>query len=225
MTEPIPEMDKLENDPTAHWDRDPAARRQRVEAVLFLARGPLTSRRIAQWAGLEDGTQARTLVRQLNQQYDDNGRAFHIKTVAGGYQLLTRPQFSQWIRRLVHVPSRIRMSGPALETLTVVAYRQPIIKADIEAIRGVACGEILRQLLERGLLRICGRREELGRPFLYATTKRFLAEFGLGSLQDLPKAGELSGPGLPGWANSDQISHQNISITAENGAADMDKSI
>ena len=116
----------------------------------FLSKSPLTSRKLSQLAGLEDGTQARTMVKALNQHYDQVGRSFHVKRVAGGYQLLTRPQFAKWIRRLEHVPKPRRISTPMIETLAVVAYRQPIIKADIEAIRGVSCGEILRQLLEKG---------------------------------------------------------------------------
>jgi len=170
---------------------------KRVEAILFLTRQPLASRKISQMAGLEDGTQARTIIRELNTRYDQIGQAFQIKRVAGGYQMLTRPQFSRWIRRLDHVPSTGRLSTPALETLTVVAYRQPIIKAEIEAIRGVSCGEMLRQLLEKGLVKIAGRSPELGRPFLYATTKQFLARYGLNRLSDLPDADEMSGQGLP----------------------------
>jgi len=170
---------------------------KRVEAILFLTRQPLASRKISQMAGLEDGTQARTIIRELNIRYDQIGQAFQIKRVAGGYQMLTRPQFSRWIRRLDHVPSTGRLSTPALETLTVVAYRQPIIKAEIEAIRGVSCGEMLRQLLEKGLVKIAGRSPELGRPFLYATTKQFLARYGLNRLSDLPDADEMSGQGLP----------------------------
>ncbi len=194
--------------PTAHWDPDPHARRRRIEAVLFMARGPVSSRKLSQFAGLEDGTQARTMVSELNQHYDQVGRAFQVKRVAGGYQLLTRPQFSKWLRQLEHVPSPKRLSRPALETLTVVAYRQPVIKADIEAIRGVASGEMLRQLLEMGYIRIFGRSEELGRPFLYATSKEFLRDFGVSNQEELPAADDLVGQGLPNWHNSDQISDQ-----------------
>ena len=170
---------------------------KRVEAILFLTRQPLASRKISQLAGLEDGTQARTIIRELNSRYDEVGQAFQIKRVAGGFQMLTRPQFSQWIRRLDHAPSAGRLSTPALETLTVVAYRQPIIKAESEAIRGVSCGEMLRQLLEKGLVKIAGRSPELGRPFLYATTKQFLTRYGLNRLSDLPDAAGLCGQGLP----------------------------
>lgn len=179
---------------------DPDAMLQRVEAVLFLARKPLNSRKIAQLAHLEDGTQARTMIGHLNRRYDEVGRAFHVKKISGGFQMLTRPQFFDWINRLEHSPNRIRLSNPARETLTVVAYRQPIIKADIESIRGVSCGEMLRQLLEKGLVKISGRSEDLGRPFLYATTRNFLTEFGFNSLQELPKFDTLAGAGIPDWS-------------------------
>ena len=179
------------------WDDDQPAQLRRVEAVLFYATEPLSSRKIAQLAGLEDGTRARTLIGILNRQYDENNRAFHVKRIGGGYQLWTRPQFSKWIRRLEHVPRPTRLSTPAMETLTVVAYRQPITKADLEAIRGVSSGEMLRQLLEKGLIRIAGRSEELGRPYLYATTRLFLEHFGLASIRDLPRAERLAGTGPP----------------------------
>jgi segregation and condensation protein B len=186
------------------WPTDAKSRMRRLEAVLFLSRQPLPSRKISQLAELEDGTQARTMIKELNKHYDDTGRAFHVKQVAGGFQLRTRPQFSDWISRLEHVPRATRLSNPALETLTVVAYRQPVIKADIEAIRGVSCGEMLRQLLEKGLVKIAGRSEKLGRPFLYATSKEFLTQFGFNNLNDLPRAKQLCGQGLPQWVSSEE---------------------
>lgn len=170
---------------------------QRLEAVLFLAREPLTSRKLSQYANLADGTQARTLVRRLNERYDAAGRAFRVEQVAGGYQLLTRRKFAPWLRRLEHVPGETRLSAPALETLAVIAYRQPVPRADIEAVRGVNCGEILRQLMERELVRIDGRSEELGRPYLYSTTRRFLQIFGLVNLEELPGRDELQHRPLP----------------------------
>jgi segregation and condensation protein B len=169
-------------------DENRVAAMGRLEAILALAREPLTSRKLSQYANLADATEARTLIRQLNQRYDRRGRAFRVVEVAGGYQLLTRPQLSAWLRRLQHTPSEVRLSAPALETLAVIAYRQPVGRADIEAIRGVNCGEIIRQLMDRDLVRIGGRSQELGRPYLYATTRRFLQIFGLSSLEDLPRA-------------------------------------
>jgi len=169
----------------------------RLEAVLFLAHEPVTSRRLSQYANLADGTQARTLVRRLNERYDAAGRAFRVEQVAGGYQLLTRRGLAPWLRRLAHVPEETRLSSPALETLAVIAYRQPIPRADIEAIRGVNCGEMLRQLMERDLVRIHGRSDELGRPYLYSTTKRFLQIFGLMHLEELPRRVELRTSPVP----------------------------
>ncbi len=168
----------------------PFARSERLarsEAILFLAREPLSSRKLAQLADLTDGTKARTLVRELNKLYDSQGCAFRVVEVAGGFQLMSRPQFSPWLRRLRSVPLEVRLSGPALETLAVVAYRQPVLRAAVEAIRGVQCGEILRQLMERDLLKIVGRSEDLGRPFLYGTTKQFLRVFGLRAIDELPR--------------------------------------
>jgi segregation and condensation protein B len=158
-----------------------------VEAVLFLAREPLGSRKLALLAGLADGTKARTLVRTLNRRYDAEGSAFRVEEVGGGFQLLTRAEFVPWLRRLCSAPAEVRLSAPAMETLAVVAYRQPVLRAEIEAIRGVQCGEVLRQLIQRDLVRIVGRSEELGRPLLYGTTRQFLQVFGLRHLEDLPR--------------------------------------
>jgi len=160
----------------------------RLEAVLLIAREPHGSRKLAQLAGLSDGTKTRTLVRTLNRMYDSQGSAFRVEEVAGGFQLLSRAKFAPWLRRLHAAPVELRLSAPAMETLAVVAYRQPVLRADVEAVRGVQCGEMLRQLIERDLVRIAGRSEELGRPFLYATSKRFLQIFGLRHLDELPKA-------------------------------------
>ncbi len=173
-------------EPSGPMARD--VRTARLEAVLFLSREPLSSRRLAQLAGLADGTEARTLIRRLNRWYDEGGSAFRAEEVAGGFQLMTRAKFGSWLRRLYRSPVETRLSAPALETLAVVAYRQPAQRSQVESIRGVDCGEILRQLMERDLVRIAGRSEELGRPYLYGTTKRFLQVFGLRRIEDLPRA-------------------------------------
>lgn len=164
---------------------------QALEAVLLLAHEPLPSRKLSQYANLADGTEALTLIRHLNRLYDAEGRAFRVEQLAGGFLLLTRPALADWVRRLAGTPPEVRLSSPALETLAVVAYRQPVLRAEVEAIRGVACGEIIRQLMERDLVRIAGRSEELGRPFLYGTTNRFLQVFGLAHLDDLPSSEAL----------------------------------
>lgn len=164
------------------------AKLARLEAVLFLAREPLSSRKLSQHGNLADGTEARTLVRLLNRKLDQFGRSFRIEEVAGGFQLVTRIEFAKWLRRLTHVPKEARLSSPSMETLAVVAYREPVTRAEIESIRGVSCGEVLNQLLARDLIRISGRSDELGRPYLYNTSKSFLQRFGLRTLEDLPNA-------------------------------------
>jgi segregation and condensation protein B len=179
---------RLSEEPFA--PRGPCARDERLaklEAVLLLAKQPLVSRKLAQLAGLADGTKARTLVRALNRLYDNDGCAFRVEEVAGGFQLMTRPKFAPWLRRLHSTPIEVRLSSPAMETLAVVAYRQPVVRAEIEAIRGVQCDEVLRQLIERELVHIVGRSEELGRPMLYGTTRKFLRIFGLRHLDELPR--------------------------------------
>ncbi len=185
---------------------------QRVAALLVLSREPLSSRKIAQIAGLEDATQARTLVRELNERFDRQERAIRIEEVAGGFQMLTRPQFAKWLRRIVQTPESLSLTPPLLETLAVIAYRQPVLRADIEAIRGVGCSEMLRQLMDRDFVRIVGRSEDLGRPYLYGTTRRFLQIFGIRSLDRLPKARELrvSGPIFDTPVDETQTSNENV---------------
>jgi segregation and condensation protein B len=157
-----------------------------LEAALFLAKEPMSSRRLAQLAGLPEGTRTRQLIRDMNKRYDQEQSAFCIVEVADGFQLRTRPEFAAWLVRLQGIPAAVRLSNPAMETLTVIAYQQPIPRAEVERIRGVQCGDLIRQLLDQDLAKIVGRSEELGRPFLYGTTPKFLRIFGLGSLKDLP---------------------------------------
>jgi segregation and condensation protein B len=159
-----------------------------LEALLWMAREPVSLKWLAQTLQVSGSGEVRSLCRQLNQRYDADQRAIRVEEVAGGVQLLTRPQFAKWLRRLEHLPQGFRLSGPAMETLAVIAYRQPIDRSEIEAIRGVGCGEVLRQLVQRELVKISGRSEELGRPYLYGTTKRFLQLFGVSSIAGLPRA-------------------------------------
>jgi segregation and condensation protein B len=161
-----------------------------VEAALFTADEPLVPRRLAAVANVEDGNEARRIVHKLQALYEKDGSAFQIEELAGGFQLLTRAQFHPWLIRVRRTGSDIRLSPAARETLAIVAYRQPIMRADVEAIRGVQCSEVLRLLMEKGLVRIAGRHDSLGRPVLYGTTKKFLQVFGLRTLRDLPQKKE-----------------------------------
>ncbi len=186
----LPEI--AEPAPAGEGARDPAV--AMVEAVLLVADEPLPARKLAKSAGLDDAAAARRAVRALQELYDLDSSAFQVEELAGGFQLLTRPQYHRWVVRLRSAAEELRLSGAAKETLAIVAYRQPIMRADIEVIRGVQCGEVLRLLMEKGLVRIAGRHDSLGRPVLYGTTRKFLQVFGLRSLKDLPQAEDLKAP-------------------------------
>ena len=177
--------------------RDPHARDgklARVEAALMIADEPLPARKLAEVAGLADAAKARAFVERLQSLYDEDGSAFRVEEIAGGYQLLTRAQYHPWLARLKRTGHELRLSPAALETLAVVAYKQPIMRAEVEKVRGVACGEVIRQLMEKGLVRVTGRHDSLGRPQLYGTTKKFLQAFGLNTLKDLPEVESLRPP-------------------------------
>lgn len=163
-----------------------SSERGRVEAILLISKSPVSLRKLATLAGLDDATRARTLVAELNDLYDRLGRAVRIESIAGGHRLMTRPVVAPWLGRLGFLPPAVRLSWPMMETLAVVAYRQDVTRAGVEALRGVACGEILRQLMQLDLVRITGRSDDLGRPYLYGTTKRFLKICGLASINGLP---------------------------------------
>lgn len=166
--------------------KDLATEQARLEAVLFLAKEPWGLRRLAQYAHIESGARVKVLIEQLNGIYRARRYAFRIIPVAGGYSLMTRPQFSPWLRRLHRGrETQLKLTPSALETLMIVADKQPVLRVEIESVRGVQCGETLRNLMDRGYIRIVGRSDDLGRPFLYGTTKLFLSDFGLNSLNDL----------------------------------------
>ena len=165
-----------------------SAKMARVEAALLVSDGPLTARRLMQLATLADVAEARRLIDRLNLSYDRDGTAFRIERVASGYRLLTRPLFAFWLGKLHHRQAELKLSPPALETLAIVAYRQPMTRAEVESIRRVQCADMLKHLMDRSLVRIAGEEDTLGRPFLYETTRQFLELFGLRDLDDLPQA-------------------------------------
>lgn len=168
-----------------------------VEALLFAADIPLEAERIREVLELSDEAEARALVEELQTRYAAADRALSIVEVGGGYRMVTRPEIAPWLMRLAKARTRQRLSRPALETLAVVAYRQPVSRPEVDAIRGVNSDAVLDNLLERRLLRISGRKDAPGRPFLYETTRDFLVAFGLRDLGELPRIeGELSVPEL-----------------------------
>lgn len=166
----------------------------RLEAALLVANGALSTRKLTSTSMLADAKEALMLIDQLNFAYDQSRSAFRIERVAAGYQMLTRPKFAPWLDRLHQRQTRIKLSSPAMETLAIVAYRQPITRADIEAVRGVSSTEMLKQLMERNLVRITGEDDSLGRPYLYGTTRHFLEHFGLRNTSDLPMTEQLRPP-------------------------------
>jgi len=162
-----------------------------VEAVLFSTDAPLTPAKIVEAAELPGRRAVNRAVEVLNERYEGTGAAFRIEAIAGGYRMQTLGRYHDVLSRLFKARSETKLSRAAMETLAIVAYRQPVLRADIEAIRGVASGEVLRGLIEKQLVRIAGRAEVLGRPMLYGTTRRFLEIFGLQGLDDLPRAEEF----------------------------------
>lgn len=164
---------------------------QIVEAVLFASDAPLTADEIARADEMLDEDEVEDALQFLRAEYDDAGRAFQLVEVAEGYQVLTRPEFAPYLERFDNVPRPSRLSGPALETLAIIAYRQPIGRVEIEYIRGVGSSGVIRTLQDRRLIDVVGRGEGLGRPLLYGTTSHFLAHFGFKSLEDLPRPDEL----------------------------------
>ena len=171
-----------------------AAKLGRLEAALFSSDKALSARKLAEVAQLVDRRETERLIADLNAGYDAAGTAFRCERVARGYRLLTRRRLAPWLDRLHAPPPRHSLSSPVLETLTVVAYRQPCTRADVDAVRGVASADLLKQLLDKQLIRIAGEDPSLGRPFLYGTTAGFLETFGLKSLTDLPEIDGLPRP-------------------------------
>lgn len=173
-------------------DRSPAL--CRVEAALFVADRPVSAGRLAKAAQLVNAKAARQLVDELQEKLHQSKSPFRVEKLASGYRLLTEPKYAYWLGKLHPKPSRVGVSPTALETLTIVAYRQPLTRADVEAIRGVQSLEVLKQLADRGLIRIVGEDDSLGRPYLYGTTPLFLELFGLSNVTDLPDYETLSQP-------------------------------
>jgi len=168
-----------------------------VEALLFASDVPLEAERIREVLDLENLAAARGLVQELIARYEAEPSGLAIVEVGGGYRMVTRPELAPWLVRLARVRTRVRLSRPALETLAIIAYKQPVSRPELDAVRGVNSDAVLDNLLERRLIRIGGRKEAPGRPFLYETTREFLVAFGLRDLADLPRVeGELVIPAL-----------------------------
>jgi segregation and condensation protein B len=181
-----------------------------IEALLFSAQKPLSTRELTEAIKGAEGdeltpnefarvreAEVAAVLEQLKIECIEQQRAVQLNEKADGWQLGTDPKYSQWVRRLFPAPKPARLSAPALETLAIIAYRQPITRADVEAVRGVNIDGVLQTLMERGLVKIAGRAEIPGRPLLYETTQFFLDHFGLRNLDELPNVEELRTRHLP----------------------------
>ncbi|PIQ84601.1 MAG: SMC-Scp complex subunit ScpB [Candidatus Omnitrophica bacterium CG11_big_fil_rev_8_21_14_0_20_63_9] len=160
--------------------------KQVIEAVLLVFGQPVALKRLTELMPDVEAVQLRATIQSLNTEYESAGRAFQIQEVAGGYQLVTKQELAPWVRKALQSPKADSVSAATMETLAIIAYRQPITKAEIEAIRGVDVTASLDTLLERKFARIAGRKDSPGRPFLYGTTPEFLRHFGLKSIEALP---------------------------------------
>ncbi len=187
-----------------------------AEALILASPEPIPLARLTSLIPRCQPALARALVGELNSEYAERGRAFEIWEVAGGFQLRTLPAFAEYVQ--ASQPERpLRLSHAALETLAVIAYRQPATRAEIEHVRGVDAGAVLRSLLERNLLRIAGHREVPGRPLLYATSRRFLEIFGLARIEDLPTLRDLAELAPPPAADAEPT-QASVSWSAGGGA-------
>jgi len=164
---------------------------QIVEAVLFASDAPLKAEDILRADPSLDEDRVEEAIRTLQTEYDEADRAFQIVEVAGGYQIFTRPEYAPYLDRFDTIPRPSRLSGASLETLAIIAYRQPVGRVELEYIRGVGSSGVIRTLQDRELVEVVGRGEGLGRPLLYGTTRAFLQHFGFRSLDDLPRPEEL----------------------------------
>ena len=161
-----------------------------VESLLFVTDEPLTIDRLKKILDFTGTSEIQQVLNNLKDYYENRKGGFYLSEVAGGYQFRTRFEYTEWLKRLIQ-PNPLRLSKPAMETLAIVAYKQPVMRSDIEHIRGVDCGGILRMLMKRKLVRVLGRKEIPGRPLIYATTKQFLEIFELKDLKDLPTPQEI----------------------------------
>ena len=188
-----------------------------IEALLFSSSNPLSLDQIKEVIEEIRPSQIKVLIDELNAEYDQTGRSFRIIEIAGGYQSCTRPEYAIWVKRLYKKRRGQKLSMPALETLAIIGYRQPATKGDIEFIRGVNVDGVLRTLLEKGLVKIKGRKEGIGRPIIYVTTRRFLEYFGLTSLSELPELEKANVAGSKIELGSEEVKQEPAEMNLEGG--------
>ncbi len=188
-----------------------------LESLLLITEEPLSLEKIKPVLPELSVKEITAALDELAAEYDERSAGFCLTKVAGGFQLRTRPEYTEYIQRLIQ-PKPARLSKAALETLAIIAYKQPVLRADIERVRGVDSGGVLRALLERKMVRILGRKEIPGRPLIYATTKLFLEVFGLKDLTELPSAAEIESFGDPEEAEAELESMEAVETSAPDTA-------
>jgi segregation and condensation protein B len=208
-----------------------------VESILFGSQKPVSAKELSNFLkGAAESAkenpaitcfakvksaQVQDAIEQLEREYAETGRAFEVRESAAGWQLVTKAEFAPWLRQLFPENRQARLSGPAMETLAIIAYRQPITRADIEAVRGVAVDGVMQTLLDRSLIRIAGRSEIPGRPLLYETSQFFMEHFGLKDLDDLPNASELRKVPLPKAELPGELPQETTEETPAQSLAEM----
>ncbi|MFH2138811.1 MAG: SMC-Scp complex subunit ScpB [Candidatus Omnitrophota bacterium] len=193
-----------------------------VEALLFVSEKPITMKQITEVCDKIEVSQIKEALKDLKEEYAKNDRGIQIVEVAGGYQFCTNPDCAAYIKKLYKTRRVWRLSGPSLETLAIIAYKQPVTRSEIEFIRGVNVDGVVKTLSERGLIKIKGRKDVPGKPILYGTTEEFLQYFGLKSLQDLPTLEEFTAQALENESSDGEEDVENIHLeTEENNEHDM----
>ncbi len=176
-----------------------------IEALLFASESPQPRKKLIQFIGKSSAQQLDELIEELNESYANEGRSFRIRVIAGGFQMHLLPTYTRAVEKFLQTQRERRLSQAALETLAIIAYKQPVTKADVEHIRGVNSDGVIASLLERKLVAIVGRSQKVGRALLYGTSRQFLEFFGLNSLDELPKLDELVLPGEDDPDSRDQV--------------------
>jgi len=187
-----------------------------IEALIFVSNAPVTRSQIREIIKDSKDEDIEKFINDLNDEYERSNRSFRVEEIAGGWQIRTKPEFAAPIKSLLNIQRRERLSGPALETLAIIAYKQPITKAEIEGIRGVNVDWMISNLIDKDLVRVTGRKDIIGHPFMYGTTTRFLEHFGLASLKDLPNVEELRQKNLTPKANINITEEKRVSESSEN---------
>ena len=163
-----------------------------LEALLFSSPEPLNQKKFNDILDIDEIIDMKSLVDELNDEYEKLNKGLMVKNISGGYQILTDPMYHHYIEKIFDRKKKMTLSRPALEALSIVAYKQPLTRSEIESIRGVDCGGVIKTLMERNFIKVNGRSKSPGRPLLFGVTKRFLESFGLNKITDLPKLKELS---------------------------------